>query len=66
VFVIRHAKCELVIIDESEDSRLEENPARDVLGMPAVFLFRLDGRHSQERRKGIDGVRTALMEARCS
>jgi predicted site-specific integrase-resolvase len=67
VFAIFEAKKgALVITNEGEDSRFEEDLSSDVLTVFAVFRPRLYGSYTQQCREPIDGVRTTLMAARCS
>jgi predicted site-specific integrase-resolvase len=63
---LRSEKGALVISDEGEDNRFEEELSSDVLAMLAVFLLRLYGSCTQQCWEPIDGVRTALTAARCS
>jgi hypothetical protein len=66
VFAIFEAKKgALVIIDEDDDSRFKEELSSAVLAMRAVFLPRAYGSCTQQCREPIDGVRTALVAARC-
>jgi len=67
MFAIFEAKRgTLVLIDEGEDSRFEEEMSSDMLAMLAVFPPRLYGSCIQQCCEPIDGVRAALMAARCS
>jgi hypothetical protein len=67
VFAIFEAKKgTLVIIDEGEGSRFEEELSSNVLAMLAVFLPKVHCSCTQQCCERIDGVHTALMAARCS
>jgi putative resolvase len=66
IAIFEAKKGALVIIDKGEDSRFEDELSSDLLAMLAVFLPRLYGSCTQQCREPIDGVRPALMAARCS
>ncbi len=67
VFAMCEAKeVEVVIINQGEDSRFEEELAEDVLDIIAVFSARLYGSRSHRKQKLIDGVRLAVKDAQCS
>ena len=67
MFAIFEAKKgALVIIGGGVDTRLKEELSSDVLAMFAVFLPKMHGSCTQQCWEPIDGVRTALMAARCS
>jgi predicted site-specific integrase-resolvase len=67
VFAIFEAKKgALVIIDESEDSRFEEELSSDVPAMLAVSLAGLYGSCTHQCREPVDVVYTVLTAVRCS
>ena len=64
VFAICEAKqVEVVILNQGEDTTLEEDLARDVLEMITVFSARLYGSRSRKNQKLLDGVKKAVEEA---
>lgn len=65
VFAICEAKkVEVVILNQGEDTAFEEDLAKDVLEIIAVFSARLYGSRSRKNQKLLDGVTRAVEEAR--
>ena len=58
-------QVEVVIINQGEDTSLEEELANDVLEIITVFSARLYGSRSRNQ-KLIDGVRAAVKESQCT
>ncbi len=58
-------QVEVVIINQGEDTNIEEELASDVLEIITVFSARLYGSRSHRNQKLIDGVRTAVKESQC-
>lgn len=64
VFAICEAKhVEVVILNQGEDTTFEEDLAKDVLEIIAVFSARLYGSRSRKNQKLLDGVKKAVEEA---
>jgi len=64
VFAICEAKnLEVVILNQGEDTKFEEDLAKDVLEIIRVFSARLYGSRSRKNQKRLDGVRKAVEEA---
>ncbi len=65
VFAICEAKnVEVVILNQGEDTTFEEDLAKDVLEIIAVFSARLYGSRSHKNQKLLDGVKRAVDEVR--
>ena len=61
VFAICEAKqVEVVILNQDEDTSFEEDSAKDVLEISAVFSARLYGSRSRKNQQLLDGVKTAV------
>ena len=61
VFAICAARSvEVVILNQGEDTRFEEDLAKDVLEMVTVFSARLCGSHSRKNQKLLEDVRQAV------
>ena len=61
VFATREARdVEVVILNQGEDTTFEEDLAKDVLEIIAVFSARLCGARSRKNRKLLEGIRTAV------
>jgi len=61
VFAICAARSvEVVILNQGEDTRFEEDLAKDVLEMVTVFSARLYGSHSRKNQKLLEDVRQAV------
>ena len=57
VFAVCEAKeCEVVIINQGEDTSFEEDLANDVLEIITVFSARLYGSHSHKTKKMIESI----------
>ena len=54
---------EVVILNRGEDTRFEEDLAKDVLEIVTVFSARLYGSRSHRNRKLLDGVARAVEES---
>ena len=72
VFAICEAKnVEVVILNQGEDTRFEEDPtfeedlAKDVLEIITVFSARLYGSRSRKNQKLLDDVKKVVEEAQC-
>jgi predicted site-specific integrase-resolvase len=66
VFAICQAKeVKVVIMNQGEDTTLEEDLASDVLEIMTIFSARLYDSRSREYQKLIDGVHAAFREAQC-
>lgn len=66
VFAICQAnEVEVVIMNQGEDTRFEEDLASDVLEIMTVFSARLYGSRSRKNQKLIDGVHATVREAQC-
>ncbi len=66
VFAICEAKnVEVVILNQGEDTTFEEDLAKDVLEIIAVFSARLYGSRSRKNQKLLDGVKKAVEAASC-
>ena len=72
VFAICEAKnVEVVILNQGEDTRFEEDPtfeedlAKDVLEIITVFSARLYGSRSGKNQKFLDDVKKVVEEAQC-
>lgn len=67
VFAICEAKnVEVVILNQGEDATFEEDLAKDVLEIIAVFSARLYGSRSRKNQKILDGVKRAVEDsAKC-
>lgn len=64
VFAICEAKnVEVVILNQGEDTTFEEDLAKDVLEIIAVFSARLYGSRSRKNQKLLDGVKRAVKES---
>ncbi|MFB8831827.1 IS607 family transposase [Azotobacter sp. CWF10] len=64
VFAICEAKnVEVVILNQGEDTRFEEDLAEDVLEIIAVFSARLYGSRSRKNQKLLDGVKKAVEDS---
>jgi len=64
VFAICEAKnVEVVILNQGEDTRFEEDLAKDVLEIITVFSARLYGSRSRKNQKLLDGVKAAVEAA---
>lgn len=64
VFAICEAKnVEVVILNQGEDRTFEEDLAKDVLEIIAVFSARLYGSRSRKNQKLLDGVKKAVEDA---
>jgi len=64
IFAICEAKeVEVVILNKGEDTTFEEDLAKDVLEIIAVFSARLYGSRSHKSQKLLDGVARAVEEA---
>jgi len=64
VFAICEAKnVEVVILNQGEDTRFEEDLANDVLEIITVFSARLYGLRSRKNQKLLDGVKKAVEES---
>ena len=64
VFAICEAKgVEVVILNQGEDTSFEEDLAKDVLEIIAVFSARLYGSRSHKNQKLLDGVKRAVEES---
>jgi len=65
VFSICQAReVEVVILNKGEDTRFEEDLAKDVLEIITVFSARLYGSRSRKNKKLLDGIKMAVEEAR--
>ena len=63
VFAICEAKeVEVVILNQGEDTTFEEDLAKDVLEIIAVFSARLYGSRSGKNQKLLDGAKRAVEE----
>jgi len=64
VFAICEAKnVEVVILNQGEDTTFEEDLAKDVLEIIAVFSARLYGSRSRKNQKLLDGVKKAVEDS---
>ncbi len=54
---------EVVIINQSQETRFEEELAKDVLEIITVFSARLCGSRSKKNQRLIDGMRNTVVEA---
>ncbi|WP_090941698.1 IS607 family transposase [Azotobacter beijerinckii] len=64
VFAICEAKnVEVVILNQGEDTRFEEDLAKDVLEIITVFSARLYGSRSRKSQKLLDGVKKAVEDS---
>ena len=64
VFAICEAKnVEVVILNQEEDTTLEEDLARDVLEIITVFSARLYGSRSRKNQKLLESVKKAVEES---
>lgn len=64
VFAICEMKhIEVVIINQGEESSFEEDLAKDVLEIIAVFSARLCGSRSKKNKKLLEGMKKAVAEA---
>lgn len=64
VFAVCEAKqVEVVILNQGEDMTFEEDFAKDVLEMIAMFSARLYGSRSRKSQKLLDGMQKAVEEA---
>jgi Resolvase, N terminal domain len=65
VFAICEAKrVEVVILNQGVDTTFEEDLAKDVLEIIAVFSARLYGARSRKNQKLLDGVRRAVEDSK--
>jgi putative resolvase len=66
VFAVCQAKeVEVEIISQGEDKSFEEDLATGVLEIITVFSARLYGSRSHKNQKLIEGLKSAVREARC-
>ena len=66
VFALCEAKgVEVVILNQGEDTTLEEDLAKDVLEIITVFSARLYGGRSRKNQKLLEGVKRAVEESQC-
>lgn len=56
-------RTEVVIINQSQETRFEEELAKDVLEIITVFSARLYGSRSKKNQRLIDGMRKAVVDA---
>lgn len=56
-------RTEVVIINQSQEARFEEELAKDVLEIITVFSARLYGARSKKNQRLIDGMRKAVVDA---
>ena len=56
-------RTEVVIINQSQETRFEEELAKDVLEIITVFSARLYGARSKKNQRLIDGIRKAVVDA---
>ena len=57
-----HVGCEVVIINNTEDSSYEEDLTRDVLEIITVFSARLYGARSHKNKKIVETLKQAASE----
>jgi predicted site-specific integrase-resolvase len=66
VFAICEAKqVEVVILNQGEDTRFEEDLAKDVLEIITVFSARLYGSRSRKNQKLLENVKAAVESSSC-
>lgn len=66
VFAIREAKnVEVVILNEGEDTTIEEDLARDLPEIITVSSARLYGSRSRKNQKLLDRVKSAVEASQC-
>lgn len=66
VFAICEARnVEVVILNQGEDTSFEEDLAKDVLEIIAVFSARLYGSRSRKNQKLLDGLKAAVEASQC-
>ncbi len=53
----------MVILNQGEDTSFEEELAKDVLEIIAVFSARLYGNHLRKNQKLLDGLKKVVEEA---
>jgi len=64
IFALCEAKrVEVVILNQGEDTRFEEDLAKDVLEIITVFSARLYGSRSRKNQKLLDGVKKAVEDS---
>ena len=56
-------RTEVVIINQSQEARFEEELAKDVLEIITLFSARLYGSRSKKNQRLIDGMRKAVVDA---
>ena len=56
-------QTEVVIINQSQETRFEEELAKDVLEIITVFSARLYGSRSKKNQRLIDGMKKAVSDA---
>lgn len=67
VFAICESKnVEVVILNQSEEGRFEEELAKDVLEIITVFSARLYGSRSRKNQKLIEGMKKAVENVTCT